>query len=141
MDSQTMRQQMTAFTDSSTRTFSRVVRTKEVIEKIISQNGETKEVSDLVKLFYQMIVDEYELLLLLLNNLSEDSYVKELRSSHELEEGLTSIKNILEGSIADAKEHLKSHKKKKTPVNNTGIKKYDKNKNLTRQLLNSLGLK
>jgi hypothetical protein len=107
---------------------------------MISHYGETKEVSDLIKLFYQMIIDEYELLLTILNNLSEDAYVKELRSSQELEEALTRIRNILEGSIADAKEHLKSSKKKKH-VKNTAIKKFDKNRNVTRELLNTLGLK
>ena len=140
MDSQTMRQQMAAFNNSFTKSFSRVVQTKEALEKIISQYGETKEVSDLVKLFYQMIIDEYEVLLLMLNNLTEDSYVKELRSSQDLEEGITRIRNILEGSIADAMENLKSHKNK-SPLKKTAVKKLDKNKNVTRKLLNNLGMK
>ena len=139
MDSQTVRQQMAAFTNSSTKSFSRVVQTKEALEKIISQYGETKEVSDLVKLFYQMIIDEHEVLLSILNNLTEDLYVKELRNSQDLEVGITRIRNILEGSIADAMENLKSHMNK-SPFNKITVKKLDKNNNVTRKLLNNLGM-
>ncbi len=139
MDSQLMRQQMTTFTDSSTKTFSRVVHTKEALEKIISLYGETKEVSALVKLYYQMIIDEYELLLIILNNLAEDSYIKELRSSKELDAGITRINKILNESIVDAKENLKLQKKK-APSYKTSNKKGGNSKNVTRGILHILGM-
>ncbi len=108
----------------------RIEITKSSLESVINNHGNTEDIFILTANYYQMIIDELELLLNISNDITESEYYSKY-SNPESVEAMQITKEYFIETIDSTKKNLKDHKANKPK----------KRPKTTRSVLRTSGLK
>ncbi len=87
------------------KVFDRISITLNALQTVNISHGKTDTMNILLKQFYKMVIEEYDMLLLLLQDISNNANFKSTEND-EMSKKVFRIRDILMNSILDCKEAL-----------------------------------